>query len=381
MKIQHIFLFAVMSLVSFFSCKNQEAATTESGSTGNTSTTLVTLTQEQADFLKPQAKDPSLQEMDLVHTLSGQLISSPAGANTITAPIAGIVRNVHLVPGMKVRKNQVLFRIEDPNLIQLQEDFLLTKSALSLAAKDRLRQKSLYSEQSTSEKNVEISQKEWEDLMIKKNALASKLKLIGLDTQKIQANKLTNGLDILASHDGILSSIFVHSGRYAPYGEALVEIIDETTPILRLGALEKDLPYIRIGQRFQATSAVDAGLTVQATISSIVPKFDENGFAEVYARIEPKGKTLAAGSSWRAEIPIEKSKAHVIPEESVVSFEGNTYVFVEKSPLSYEMVQVTLGTKHLGHITLIEPSNLFDQKIVYTGAYGLLMTLKNTGEE
>jgi cobalt-zinc-cadmium efflux system membrane fusion protein len=81
-----------------------------------------------------------------------------------------------------------------------------------------------------------------------------------------------------------------------------------------------------------------------------------------------------------AEVEIKNDAQHILPEESIVSFEGKDFVFVQKSKLQYEMVEVLTGEKDAGFIALKNPDKLMGKTLVAKGAYTLLMKLKNKEE-
>ena len=82
-----------------------------------------------------------------------------------------------------------------------------------------------------------------------------------------------------------------------------------------------------------------------------------------------------------ADIEVKKENAYTLPEEAIVSFEGKNYVFVNKKNKEYIFTEVQLGAKENGFIEIIQPEFLMDKSVVITGAYNLLMKLKNTEEE
>ncbi|MBC7642928.1 MAG: efflux transporter periplasmic adaptor subunit, partial [Flavobacterium sp.] len=70
-----------------------------------------------------------------------------------------------------------------------------------------------------------------------------------------------------------------------------------------------------------------------------------------------------------------------LPEESVVSFEGKEYIYIEIAKQKYKMVEVQIGEKQNNFVQILNADQLKDKKIVSKGAYTLLMKMKNTEEE
>ena len=92
--------------------------------------TSVVLTAEQikaADIRLGRIQQKSVS--GLVKT-NGVLDVPPQNLVTISAPLGGFVKNTELLQGMKVKRGQVVAVLEHPDYIQLQEDYLSTKSQL-----------------------------------------------------------------------------------------------------------------------------------------------------------------------------------------------------------------------------------------------------------
>jgi cobalt-zinc-cadmium efflux system membrane fusion protein len=70
-----------------------------------------------------------------------------------------------------------------------------------------------------------------------------------------------------------------------------------------------------------------------------------------------------------------------IAEEAVVNFEGNGYVFVQKTTKEFEMFPIETGTSENGFIEVLNKDKFTGKEIVIKGAYTLLMALKNKSEE
>jgi cobalt-zinc-cadmium efflux system membrane fusion protein len=82
-----------------------------------------------------------------------------------------------------------------------------------------------------------------------------------------------------------------------------------------------------------------------------------------------------------AEIEVPNKKSIALPVESILAFEGKEYVFKKVNKNKYEMVEVQTGNSGNGWIEIMNSTKLKDEKIILTGAYTLLMALKNKGED
>lgn len=68
--------------------------------------------------------EPFLHTFSGVVEASGQLEALPRNRAAVNAVTGGVIRDLTLLPGDRVSRGQTLFRIENQELLQLQEDYL-----------------------------------------------------------------------------------------------------------------------------------------------------------------------------------------------------------------------------------------------------------------
>ena len=80
-----------------------------------------------------------------------------------------------------------------------------------------------------------------------------------------------------------------------------------------------------------------------------------------------------------AQIDLSGNEVTALPEEAIVRYGNEQYVFVETDSRKYEMKKVQIGNTENGFTEIV--TDLTQQKVVVKGAYTLLMVLKNVSEE
>ena len=85
------------------------------------------------DVIQATADKPDTIEVDAVTSatnlanemvLNGTFVLSPQRQASVTLSIDGIVKNTSLLPGMYVRKGELLATLENPEFINLQQNYL-----------------------------------------------------------------------------------------------------------------------------------------------------------------------------------------------------------------------------------------------------------------
>ncbi|MEY5051572.1 MAG: hypothetical protein RIS78_125, partial [Bacteroidota bacterium] len=126
----------LLSGLTLTGCKQQpELGTTGDPTKGSVTATvqedhdknLVVLESAQAQ--KAGLALDSLRLLPLSHEilLSGQVEAPPQNLISVSMPMPGLLRSTRLLPGMKVKKGEILAYMEDPAYLQLQEDYWSTR--------------------------------------------------------------------------------------------------------------------------------------------------------------------------------------------------------------------------------------------------------------
>jgi cobalt-zinc-cadmium efflux system membrane fusion protein len=278
-----------------------------------------------------------------------------------------------------VRKGQLLAVMEDPQYIQLQQDYLTATSRLEYAVKEYERQKELNSSKASSDKVLQQAENEFRTLSIATKALAEKLGLIGISAVRLNENTISRTVNIYSPINGYVNKVNVNIGKYVTPSDVIFELVNPEDIHLNLTVYEKDLSKLSIGQHATVYTNAKPDRKYDTKIILISHSLNENRSAEVHCHFEQYDKNLVPGMYMNAEIRLNDSKEKVLPADAIVNFENKDYVFVEEGERTFRMTPVQKGQTGEG-MTVITSPGLDGKKIVTVGAYSLLMQLKNTGE-
>ncbi|MBC7642847.1 MAG: efflux RND transporter periplasmic adaptor subunit [Flavobacterium sp.] len=313
--------------------------------------------------------------------LNGKIDVPPQNLVSVSVPLGGYLRSTKLLPGMHVLKGEVIAVMEDQQYIQLQQDYLVSKAKLVYAEKESSRQNDLNQSQASSDKTTQLAQAEVSSLRAMTNGLAEKLRLININPNAISATRISQKINILATINGYVSKVNVNIGKYISPSEVLFELINPTDIHLNIRVFEKDVAKLKIGQKIVAYTNFEPNKKHQCEIILISKDIASDGATEVHCHFEDYDKTLLPGMYMNAEAEIKSTNSDALPEESVVSFEGKEYIYIEIAKQKYKMVEVQIGEKENNFVQILNVDQLKDKKIVSKGAYTLLMKMKNTEEE
>ena len=312
---------------------------------------------------------------------SGTIDVPPQNMLSVSIPLGGYLKSTKLIPGMRVRKGEMIALMEDQQYIQLQQEYLSTKSKLIFSKAELERQRELNQSKASSDKVYQQAQMDNSMLNISLNSLAQKLRMININPSNITENTISRTIPVLSPINGIVSKVNVNIGRFVNPSDILFEIIDPSDIHLNLKIFEKDLDKLSKGQKLMAFTNNQPDKKHACVISLIGGDLSEERTAEVHCHFENFDKLLVPGMYMNAEIEIKSHETLAIPEEAIVSFEGLDYIFVKNTGTEFEIKVVETGVKENKFVEAINNASFADNEIVTKGAYTLLMSLKNKSEE
>jgi len=368
-----------IGLLLFYQCKENEK--TEPVSAAPKNENVVVLTDAQLRNAPIETTTLSLQKISSVLKLNGMIDVPPQNLVSVSIPLGGYLKSSNLLPGKPVSKGQVIAVIENPQFIQLQQDYLMAKSKVHFAQLDYNRQKTLNKSQATSDKVMQQAQSEMNSQKILMSSLAQQLRLININPESLSSGNITKSVPVYSTINGFVSKVNVNIGKYVNPSDVLFELINPDDIHLNLKVYEKDLKNLNKGQQFAAYTNTDPDKKYYGEILLVSKDVTPGGWAEVHCHFEKYDQSLVPGMYMNAEIETSTSFSNAVPEESIVNFEGKDFVFVEDKKQTYKLTPVKLGEMENGFIQILNVNDFNNKKIVIKNAYTLLMKLKNTEGE
>jgi cobalt-zinc-cadmium efflux system membrane fusion protein len=373
----------IILIVAFalFSCGSKK--TTETESNQNVLENNLTITDAQFKSAKIELGKLEKREISTVLKLNGKIDVPPQNMVSVSMPLGGFLKSTKLLPGMHVKKGEIIASMEDQQYIQLQQDYLTIKSKLTFYENEYIRQKELNQSKASSDKVFQQSEMDYKTQKIALSALAEKLKLINIDPTTLNESNLSRSVNVYSSIDGFVSKVNVNIGKYVNPSDILFELINPSDIHLNLKVFEKDLDKLSIGQKLLAFNNNQPDKKYPCEIILISQELSIDRSAEVHCHFEDYDKTLLPGMYMNAEVEIDLNDSPSINEEAIVSHEGKDYLFISKGKNEFEMLEIKKGSSenNFTQIITLDGKDISGSQIVTKGAYSLLMQLKNKSEE
>lgn len=340
----------------------------------------LTLTPDQFKAIGIVLGKPETRTMSDLITANGKLDVPPQNLVTVSAPLGGFVKNTHLLQGMYVRKGEVLVEVQDPEYIQLQQDYLEGASELELAKAEFERQDALAKENVNAQKTLQQAKSHYEILQAKVSGLKAKLAIINIKPSDIEGGNIQEVIRLRSSINGYVTDVNVNLGQHVNPSDALFKLVDTSHLHAELYVFEQDMPKLKIDQKV-TFNLINETKQRAATVHLIGREISNERTVRVHCHLDEEDKNLLPGMYIKASIEVNSGEARTLPDDAIVNFEGTHYVFTTPDEKTFTMEKVTTGTSQDGFTSVTFENSDQNRSVVLKGAYVLLSKLKNSEEE
>jgi cobalt-zinc-cadmium efflux system membrane fusion protein len=317
--------------------------------------------------------------------VNGMLDVPPQNLVSVSVPMGGFLKSTELLQGMKVKKGEVIAVIQNADYIQVQQDYMDSKSQLEFLEAEYKRQEELAKEQVNSQKALLLAKTQYQSMMAKTSGLRSKLALLGINVNQVESGNFQNSISLYAPINGYVTQVNVNIGMYVNPTDVMFKIVDTEHLHAELTVFEKDVPKLKIGQKVRFTLANETAERT-ATVYLIGREIREDRTVRIHCHLDKEDMELLPGMYLKAYVEAGTQSVTALPDKAIVSFEGNDYVFLEvasekKGMHRFKMVRVIKGVNELGYTELQLPKDLStESSIAIDGAYDILSKMKNSEE-
>jgi len=415
-----LYSIAITSIVLFGACGSSTAEKTdkESASTKaaeeehhDENASITSLTTEQMTTVGVRLGKIEHKPLSASIKANGVLRVPNFNKAHVTPLFGGVIKSLKVQTGDWVVKGQVIASIENPQFIQVQEEYLSIDSRINFANQELQRQKMLNEGNAGALKNQQSADAELKTLRTRKASLQRQIQLMGFNPASLTDQALKSSLTISSPINGTVSTVFANLGSYVDVSSPILEVVDNSQLQLELQIFEKDISTLKKGQKIQFTTTNNPNKTYSASIENIGASFNnESKTIAVRAQLVGDKTGLIDGMNTVGFIHIDAVESQVVPNEALLYADGKTYIFIvtdkeaeehseeeaaehnhaageshnhnkeTKGKLNFEKIEIIKGNSELGYtgITLLNELPAATQ-VVISGAFFMNAKLSNTG--
>ena len=327
-------IFALCIIVSLFSCKKVKPVEEIADAS------LVHITKAQFDQTNMQTG--ALQKVEFTDEIKerGMADVPPQSKATVSPIVSGAVKSIFVRPGDRVKKGQPLFSIEGSEIIGLQQSYLeITEQLKSLEAEYR-RQKDLFTEKISSEKLFLEAESNYKKAVAASEGLKQQLSLLNLNPENIAQGKISPSAVIYSPIAGDIIHVNADISKFIHPSDVVAEIADTQQLQLYLSVFEKDIAYIRPGQKVNFSLPESPDRIFTATINSIgkaIDPTDRTATVQALPNNEARA-TLLTGMYIDAGIVTGAKFVWALPMDALVTEGDEHFVLLLQSSDNNEYV-------------------------------------------
>ncbi|QJA06445.1 efflux RND transporter periplasmic adaptor subunit [Thermosulfurimonas marina] len=276
----------------------------------------------------------------------------------LSSKVGGFVREVRVAEGDRVRKGEVLLRLDDQEIREriralseahraLSHELSAVSARLRFAEAEYRRFAKLYKEEAATAEEFEAKKSEYEALSAQKEALAARMKEI--EARLNQVRSLLPYTVLRAPFSGRVVRKWVDEGTFVRPGEPLLEVESRKAGKRLVFQVEEEFfervaPGLEIWATFPA-----AGRSLKLKVTEVVPAVSPESRTFTVKADLPPDFPLPSGSYAQVFFPIGERKGLFVPRAALVDRGGFRALFVVEKDGRVSLRVVRLGKTFFRH--------------------------------
>jgi cobalt-zinc-cadmium efflux system membrane fusion protein len=341
--------------------------------------TEIELTEEQFKTMKMEWGPVHTGDFSEEIQVQGTVQIPVEGMREITTYFGGYVQDLKLIEGQEVRKGEVLFTLENPDFLRLQQDFLEINSQLAYLKAEWERQKTLAQEQISAQKNFLKAAADYDAASAKAQSLKKQLAMLGINADGLTPATMRSKISIPSPISGFVEEVLAVPGQFLPPAAKALALMSKEHIHVELVLFEKDASKVNVGQIVEFTSPDRPNEVLKAKIKVVGKSINAQRQINVHADLldEKEEAKLTPGMFLQARIQLDPQRSLAVPEESIIEVGEDHYILVQKSKSAgsfiLQKIKVTPGAKGK-HYRAISTETVLDSTVVVLvkGGFNLL---------
>lgn len=296
----------------------------------------VAITDEQIKLMGIETEKLALQNISGYIKVNGEVVINPDQESKVGSIIPGRIRKIYVKEGSFVKAGQTLAVIENPQLIDMQVEYLRAKNEYEFAKKEYERQLKLSNDNIGSKKTLSELETQYKKALADYKTLEEKL-----SSYKISKNRFNNLYEdtvanlqryytISAPISGNIVERNVTIGQYVEPSSDMFHIVNTSTVFVDLNVFEKDLPYVSAGQKVTLDVNVDPYEVYEGVVTYVNKVFDDaKRTVSVRVAINNKREKLLPNMFVSAKIYIKQESVLAVPISAIETEGESKYIFVK----------------------------------------------------
>lgn len=312
---------------------------------------------------------------------TGMIDVPPESRATVSTFFGGTVKEIKLLPGQKVKKGQSLFTLQNPEFVQIQQDYLEAKGQLKYLKSDFERQKNLASDNISSQKTFLKAESEYTMTQVQVASLRKKLELMKINPNTLSIDNIQTTINITSPIDGYITQVDIAKGTFLSPSKTAITIVNTDHLHLELNIFEKDLPKVKIGQEISFNIQEDNRTNYKAIVYLVNKNVDPiKRSIGIHGHLsdELSTESFSQGMYIEAEIYSNSALKASLPQSALAEVEGKYYALILKAETdkAYEFLkkEIKIGDFYNGYVSILNQQDFkAGTQFMTNGAFNLIV--------
>lgn len=370
MKKATIFLLSL----AFFACGKKEIKTEITAENSANSNEIV-INKQQFESEKMEIGTFIEHEFISFVKSNGMIDVPPENRAIVNTFMGGYVTKIPLLIGDYVKKGQFVASLTNTDFVEIQQNYLEISSQLNFLKNEFERQKTLYNEKISSQKNYLKAESDYKGSLAVYSGLRKKLQMMQINTSEVEKGNFTSTINIYAPIEGFISDVKVSNGAFVSSASELMEIVNTKQIHLELNVFEKDILSIKKDQKVKFKVPEASDTFFNADVHLVGTTINSDRTVNVHCDIDEKGQNFMPGMFVEAQIIFENQHEIALPNFAIIIEDQQSFILVVKEQKNeetiFEKVLVSVGKKDENFSQIINFADFKDKKILLKGGFML----------
>ncbi len=333
----------------------------------------VAITDEQIKMMGIELTKVQNQNIAGYIRVNGEVMINQDQESKVGSIISGRVKKIYVKEGSFVKAGQTLAIIENPELINVQIDYINAKNEYEYAKLEYERQLKLSKDNIGSKKNVAELETNYKKALANYKTLEEKLASYRISKNRFDniykdtAANLQRYYAVTSPISGNVISRMITVGQFVEPSIDMFHIVNTSTVYVDFNIFEKDLPHVSAGQKVILEVNVSPLEIYEGKVSYINKVFDDkNRTVKVRVAINNKRQKLLPFMFVTAKIYVNESSVLAVPIPAVESEGEEKFIFI-KTNETREIESHTIHTEGENKDHPKEIGIVFKKVLINTG--------------
>jgi cobalt-zinc-cadmium efflux system membrane fusion protein len=320
---------------------------------------------------RADVRDAEVEIRDVVPVVraTGTVTFDPRRMAVVGSRIAARVGSVAVVPGQRVKKGDLLAKLEAAELAHVQAELEVLRARLVTAEAEAQRKRRLAQEGIAAERAAQIAETDLRALQIERDAGRERIRALGGRPRKSRLGRL----ELHAPIAGEVVEVGIAQGQPLDPNVVAIRIADLSTVWVELAVFERDLDEIHTGDEVTLALRSRPDQRVRGKVDHVGVVLDPHTrSAPVRVVVDNTERALAIGESVVGDIRARGQAVHApaVPRDAVVMVDGQPTVFVVVAPGTVEPRKIDIAAEGESWVAMHD-GLAAGERVVVSGVFAL----------